>query len=196
MASLSNLVALFLDRFLDILCRIYPGFRKRTSPSRILTLLIVRGCLLPIRVCLIFLKIHCSRSTSFREALLSRIRGSIKDRLHRWNSLYPKGYVLRSCIAADIPRHSFPVTQPEPEHFILMSKKLDLLKELPFGRSSSSWWYACYSECEMMKKADVPVVPIYAAILDALKNLWWKPRGIDNAQALCRAASAERKASN
>ena len=48
----------------------------------------------------------------------------------------------------------------------------------------------------MMKEEDVPDVPIYAAILYAIKHLRWKERGIDNTQALCREASPERKASN
>lgn len=75
-----------------------------------------------------------------------------------------KGTFWVVCIAADIPRHSFPITQPEPELFILIFEKLDLLKELRFGRNSSSWWHTCYSECEMMKEEDVADVPIYVAI--------------------------------
>lgn len=40
------------------------------------------------------------------------------------------------CIAADMPCRSFPVAQPESEHFILLFEKFVLLKELWFGGDS------------------------------------------------------------
>ena len=89
------------------------------------------------------------------------------------------------CIAAGMPCSSSPVAQPERKHFILVFEKFDLLKELRFGRDSSSWWHTCYSECEMMNEEDVANVPIYAAILNALKELIDGQGGIDRAQALC-----------